>query len=132
MQAKDPKYDIKFLERVGEQYTIKGNSSGLLQYHLMLLQQLNRLNEDEIIPLHFVQLRQILELISSFQGKGNFSKALGTAGVDMWNEINVADRINVLSHQRVYERTLPVVSPQDRAMLKTVVTNLIKTFNFSI
>ena len=128
----DPKYDIKFLERVGEQYVIKGNSSGFLQYHLMLLQKLKTLDEDEIIPLHFVQLRQILELISSFQGKGNFSRALGTAHVDSWHGINVADRVNALSHQRVYERAYPVVSPQDREMLHDVVDALIKTFNFSV
>lgn len=128
----DAKYDIKFLERVGEQYVIKGNSSGFLQYHLMLLQKLKTLDEDEIIPLHFVQLRQILELISSFQGKGNFSRALGTAHVDSWHGINVADRVNSLSHQRVYERAYPVVSPQDREMLHDVVDALIKTFNFSV
>ena len=128
----DPKYDIKFLERVGEQYTIKGNSSGFLQYHLLLLQNLKKLTEDEIIPLHFVQLRQILELISSFQGKGNFSMALGTAHVVMWHGINVADRVNALSHQRVYERALPVVTPQDKKMLLDVVNALIETFKFSV
>lgn len=130
--AKDPKYDIKFLERVGEQYIIKGNNKGLLQYHLLLLQQLNNLPEDEIIPLHFVQLRQILELISSFQGKGNFSKALKTAGVDQWNGMNVADRVNALSHQRVYEAGFPVVNQQDRAMLKHVVGELVKSFKFEV
>lgn len=130
--AKDPKYDIKFLERVGEKYTIRGNGKGLLQYHLLLLQQLNNVEEDEVIPLHFVQLRQILELISSFQGKGNFSKALSSAGVDEWKGVNVADRVNALSHQRVYERALPVVSPQDRTMLKHVVEELVKTFKFEV
>ena len=130
--VKDPKYDIKFLERVGEQYFIKGNSKGLLQYHLLLLQQLNNLPEEEVIPLHFVQLRQILELISSFQGKGNFSKALATSGVDHWNGINVADRVNTLSHQRVYEAGFPVVNPQDRAMLKQVVGELVRTFKFEV
>ncbi len=130
--AKDPKYDIKFLEREGEQYFIKGNNKGLLQYHLLLLQQLNNLLEDEIIPLHFVQLRQILELISSFQGKGNFSKALATAKVDQWNGVNVADRVNALSHQRVYEAVFPMVNPQDRAMLKHVVGELVKTFKFEV
>ena len=79
-----------------------------------------------------MQLRQILELISSFQGKGNFSKALATAGVDQWNGINVADRVNALSHQRVYEVGFPVVNPQDRAMLKRVVEKLVNTFRFEV
>ena len=79
-----------------------------------------------------MQLRQILELISSFQGKGNFSKALATANVDQWKGVNVADRVNALSHQRVYEAGFPVVNPQDRAMLKHVVGELVKTFKFEV
>lgn len=132
VQAKDPKYDIKFLERKGEKYVINSISKGILQYHLMLLQELNALDEEEVMPLHFVQLRQILELISSFQGKGNFSKALDTANVTEYDGVNVADRVNALSHQRVYERAIPVVNPKDRAMLKAVVEALVKSFKFSV
>lgn len=132
VQANDTKYDIKFMERTGEQYVIKGNGKGTLQYHLMLLQELNALEADEVQPLHFVELRQILELISSFQGRGNFGRALESAGVAELDGVIVADRVNALSHQRVYERALPVVNPKDRAMLKTVVDALVKTFKFSV
>jgi len=132
VQAKDPKYDIKFLEKIGEQYEIKGSSSGFLQYHLLLLKNLKSLNEDEIIPLHFVQLRQILELISSFQGKGNFSKALDAVGITEFEGYKVADRLNALSHQRVYERAYPVVGSKDKAMLLAVVNLLVKKFEFEV
>ena len=132
VQAKDPKYDIKFLERMGEQYVITGNGKGTLQYHLMLLQELYAVEEDEVQPLHFVELRQILELISSFQGRGGFGRALESAGVAEFDGMNVADRVNALSHQRVYERAVPVVNPKDRAMLKAVVNALKKTFKFSL
>lgn len=132
VQAKDAKYDIKFLERKGEQYVIKGNGKGVLQYHLMLLHELKTLDEDEILPLHFMELRQVLELISSFQGRGGFGRALDSAGVDEVDGVKVADRVNALSHQRVYERAVPIVNPKDRAMLKTVVGALEKTFNFSL
>ena len=132
VQAKEPKYDIKFLERRGEQYVIKGNGKGVLQYHLMLLQELKALDEDEILPQHFVELRQVLELISSFQGRGGFGRALESAGVAEVDGVKVADRVNALSHQRVYERAVPVVNPKDRAMLKSVVDALERTFKFSI
>ena len=132
VQAKDPKYDIKFLERAGEQYVITGNVKGTLQYHLMLLQELDALEEDEVQPLHFVELRQILELISSFQGRGGFGRALESAGVAELDGTKVADRVNALSHQRVYERAVPVVNPKDRAMLKAVVNELKNTFKFSL
>lgn len=132
VQANDPKYEIKFLEREGEQYVITGNKKGTLQYHLLLLQELDVVEEDEVQPLHFVELRQILELISSFQGRGGFGRALESAGVAEYNGMNVADRVNALSHQRVYERSVPVVHPNDRAMLKAVVNALKNTFKFSL
>ena len=132
VQAKDPKYDIKFLERAGEQYVITGNGKGTLQYHLMLLQELDAVEEDDVQPLHFVELRQILELISSFQGRGGFGRALESAGVAEFDGTKVADRVNALSHQRVYERAVPVVNPKDRAMLKAVVNALKNTFKFSL
>lgn len=132
VQAKAPKYDIKFLERAGEQYVINSNSKGTMQYHLMLLKELYAVEEDEVQPLHFVELRQILELISSFQGRGNFGKALESAGVAEVDGMKVADRVNALSHHRVYERAVPVVNPKDRIVLKTVVDALVKTFKFSL
>lgn len=132
VQAKDPKFDIKFLERVGEQYVITGNNKGTLQYHLMLLQELDAVEEDEVQPLHFVELRQILELISSFQGNGGFGRALKSVGVAEFDGLKVADRVNALSHQRVYERAVPVVNPKDRAMLKAVVNALKSKFDFGL
>lgn len=132
VQARDPKYDIKFLERIGEQYMIKSNSKGTLQYHLMLLQELDSVEEGEVQPLHFVELRQILELVSSFQGRGGFGRALESAGIAEFEGMNVADRVNALSHQRVYERAVPIVNPKDRTMLKAVVDALKSTFKFSL
>ena len=70
-------------------------------YHPRLLQVLDQARKaDDLRAYHFALLRQVLENVASFLGKGQFGYVLSQIGID--NPNDAADIINTLSHKKVY------------------------------
>lgn len=78
---------------------LKNYNKDVFFYHLHLMQMLaESITSKEIKPYHFIILRQVLEIISSFLGAGGINKALEEIGykeqIDM-----VSNQVNSLSHK---------------------------------
>lgn len=100
-------------------------------YHLRLLQVLERARKsDDLRAFHFALLRQVLENVASFLGKGQFGYVLDQIGIDDPND--AADIINTLSHKKVYYYETDLLVPDRRAMLENVLTKLQSKYNFAL
>lgn len=100
-------------------------------YHLRLLQVLEQARKaDDLRAYHFSLLRQVLENVASFLGKGQFGYVLSQIGME--NPNDTADIINTLSHKKVYYYEFDRLVPDRRQMLETVLTKLQKTYNFAL
>jgi hypothetical protein len=100
-------------------------------YHLRLLQVLEQARKaDDLRAYHFALLRQVLENVASFLGKGQFGYVLSQIGME--NPNDTADIINTLSHKKVYYYESDRLVPDRRQMFETVLTKLQKTYNFAL
>jgi hypothetical protein len=100
-------------------------------YHLRLLQVLDRANKaDDLRSYHFALLRQVLENIASFLGKGQFGYVLSQIGIDDAND--AADIINTLSHKKVYYYESDRLVPDRRQMFEIVLAKLQEKYNFAL
>jgi hypothetical protein len=100
-------------------------------YHLRLLQELQQATKaDDLRAYHFALLRQVLENVASFLGKGQFGYVLSQIGME--NPNDTADIINTLSHKKVYYYESDRLVSDRRQMLETVLTKLQNTYNFAL
>ncbi len=100
-------------------------------YHLRLLQVLEQARQaDDLRSYHFALLRQVLENVASFLGKGQFGYVLSQIGID--NPNDAADIINTLSHKKVYYYESDRLVPDRRQMFETVLTKLQEKYNFAL
>lgn len=100
-------------------------------YHLRLLQILDQAREaDDLRAYHFALLRQALENIASFLGKGQFGYVLNQIGIEDAND--TADIINTLSHKKVYYYETDLLVPDRRDMLVNVLTKLQDKYKFAL
>lgn len=122
------RYRICFLEKNSEECKLVGRKRGTQLYHLLLLQLLDEANKkDELFLYHFVMLRQLLESISSFLGKGRFGYVLEKIKIE---EKKMPDIINALSHQKVYEPKIATMNDTEKGMFREVFKRLNGTFPF--
>ena len=121
---------IKFLEiRKGEPELVSKNS-GHYQYHLLILKELSdAIDKNETNTYHMVLLRQVLESVSSFLGKGHFSYAIDRIVEDANHK---ADIINALSHEKIYRQKLAKLNPVEHKLLVEIVKGLKNKLFFSI
>jgi hypothetical protein len=100
-------------------------------YHLRLLQLLEQAKKaDDLRSFHFALLRQVLENVASFLGKGQFSYVLSQIGIDNAND--AADIINTLSHKKVYYYESDRLVPDQKHMFETVLTKLQEKYDFAL
>lgn len=100
-------------------------------YHLRLLQVLEQARKaDDLRAYHFALLRQVLENIASFLGKGQFGYVLNQIGIEDAND--TADIINTLSHKKVYYYETDLLVPDRRDMLVNVLTKLQAKYKFAL
>ncbi|MDQ0621257.1 AAA family ATPase [Paraburkholderia graminis] len=98
-------------------------------YHLRLLQLLEKAKKaNDLRSYHFALLRQVLENVASFLGKGQFGYVLSQIGID--NPNDTADIVNTLSHKKVYYYESDLLVPDRRRMFETVLTKLQEKYNF--
>ncbi len=100
-------------------------------YHLRLLQVLEQARKaDDLRAYHFALLRQVLENIASFLGKGQFGYVLNQIGIEDAND--TADIINTLSHKKVYYYETDLLVPDSRDKLVNVLTKLQAKYKFAL
>jgi len=123
------RYCIKILERNGEDYLLKSRYKGAWLYHLLLMQILKQvIDEDNLYLYHFGILRQVLEMVASFLGEGRFGFVLHEIG----ESDETADKINAFSHKRVYDSVNAKLTADNKETFIRVFNNLIQKYNFKI
>lgn len=129
-EVEENKFKICFLELEKEEPKLVGRKKGTQLYHLVLVQMLEDAKiSGELYVYHFVLLRQILESVSSFLGKGRFSYVLDKIKIQ---EKKMPDIINTLSHQKIYTPKLTAMSDNEKELFTEVFEKLKVGFPFEI
>lgn len=130
-EYEENRYRTYFLERKDGNLKLVGKKKGIILYHLSLLQELKNDIDQNRIGLHsFVQIRQVLECISSFLGKSRFGALLDLLSFE--NTSLVTDTINARSHQRIFRIQGDELNDTEKGIVKDVVEKLIDTFKFDV
>lgn len=109
--------------------TLKNYNKDVFLYHLYLIQVLEEvISEKKIMGYHFIMLRQLLEIISSFLGTGGIQKALEEIGYKEDLD-KVSNQVNALSHKDA--RPQPAdLNPQDEKLLEDIYNNIQERYHF--
>ncbi len=112
-----------------DELMLKNHDKDVFLYHLYLLQILHEcISEKKIMAYHFIMLRQLLEIISSFLGTGGIKKALEEIGYQEDAEM-VSNQVNSLSHKDA--RLQPAeLNPQDAQLLEDIYHNIQEKYHF--
>lgn len=112
--------------------TLKNHNNDVFLYHLYLMQILNEaITEKKIMGYHFIILRQLLEIISSFLGAPGIKMALAQIGVAKIDIDMVSNQVNALSHKDA--RPQPAdLNPLDADLLVNLYNKIQSKYNFII
>ena len=119
---------VFLLERKGSDDLIL-NKRGVFLFHLHLLKTLDEAAKSELFSYHFVLLRQLLENISSFLGKGGIGYTLSQIELDE-NPNLVGDRIHSLSHKDSYKTQSNKMSESEETLFKDILEKIILKYKF--
>jgi energy-coupling factor transporter ATP-binding protein EcfA2 len=108
---------------------LKLNSqNGAFLFHLHLLKTLDEAAKTELFSYHFVLLRQLLENISSFLGKGGISYVL--AQIEIKEPNTIGDRINSLSHKDSYKTQSNKMSGAEEQLFREILKQIDLKYKF--
>jgi len=105
------------------------NQNGAFLFHLHLIKTLNEAAKTELFSYHFVLLRQLLENISSFLGKGGIGYTLSQIPLNE-DPNTVGDRIHSLSHKDSYKTQSDKMSEAEETLFREILNNLIDHYKF--
>ncbi|MDQ1446968.1 MAG: hypothetical protein QOI20_3432, partial [Acidimicrobiaceae bacterium] len=126
-----PKAKAYILRNEAGKLSLEKDGKDVMLYHLRLLQVLMTARRaNDLRAFHFALLRQVLENVASFLGKGHFSYVLSRIGITDQNE--VANVINTLSHKKVYYYESDLLKDEPRTMLERVIDKLQETYRFEL
>tara|TARA_R110001592_G_scaffold242498_2_gene503111 strand:- start:211 stop:501 length:291 start_codon:yes stop_codon:yes gene_type:complete len=95
------------------------------------MQVLNEnINGKKAMGYHFVLLRQLLEIISSFLGTGGIKKALESIGYKDDLE-KVSNQVNALSHKDARQQPAEL-NPEDVGLLEEIYQNIQTKYEFIV
>lgn len=110
--------------------TLKNYNKDVFLYHLYLIQVLDEaITEKKIMGYHFIMLRQLLEIISSFLGTGGIQKALEEIGYEKEELDKVSNQVNALSHKDARPQPAELQS-SDEELLVEIYNNIDKKYHF--
>lgn len=111
--------------------TLKNHDNNVFLYHLYLMQVLNEcITEKKVMGYHFIMLRQLLEIISSFLGTSGIKTALEEIGFKDNIEM-VRNQVNSLSHKD--GRLQPAdLNPLDAELLEEIYKKIQGKYNFKL
>lgn len=104
------------------------SQNGAFLFHLHLLKTLDDATKAELFSYHFVLLRQLLENINSFLGRGGISNVL--VQIEMKNPNEVGNRINSLSHKDSYKTQSNKMSESEEELFKEILRKINLKYNF--
>jgi hypothetical protein len=107
---------------------LNSHNNDVFLFHLHLMQTLDTAVKTELFAYHFVLLRQLLENISSFLGKGGISYTLSEIGVT--DIENTANAINALSHKNAYRLQYNKMSLAEEDIFKNVIRKIQEKYHF--
>jgi hypothetical protein len=111
--------------------TLKNHDKDVFLYHLYLMQVLNECIVDkQVMGYHFILLRQLLEIISSFLGVGGIKKALNNIGYKDTLDL-VSNQVNSLSHKDARQQPAEL-NPKDAELLEEIYNKIQETYDFII
>jgi len=111
-------------------FSLDSPHSNVFLYHLLLLQLLEKASREQLYSYHVVLLRQVLENIGSFLGKGNISYTLTQIGVE-----NVESAVNIidsLSHKDEYYYQSELMAPAVETVFRDIFNKLIEKYQFEL
>lgn len=109
--------------------TLKNYNKDVFLYHLYLMQVLEEvIIEKMIMGYHFIMLRQLLEIISSFLGTGGIKKALEEIGFRDNLEM-VSNQVNSLSHKDARQQPADL-NPLDTKLFEDIYNNIQEKYHF--
>lgn len=121
----------KILSNQNDELTLKNHDKDVFLYHLYLIQILKEsINEKKIMGYHFIILRQLLEIISSFLGTGGIKKALKDIGYEDNLEM-ISNQVNALSHKDARQQPADL-NPVDAELLEEIYNNIQVKYDFII
>jgi hypothetical protein len=111
--------------------TLKNHDKDVFLYHLYLMQILSEcISEKKIMAYHFIMLRQLLEIISSFLGTGGIKKALEEIGYRENIEM-VSNQVNSLSHKDARQQPADL-NPLDVELFEDIYNKIQEKYHFII
>ncbi|UDU80670.1 AAA family ATPase [Pseudomonas sp. HN2-3] len=121
---------IFVLRNRGGEYILGAPGDSVFLFHLHLLKLLDEAGREQLYAHHVVMLRQALENISSFFGKGNIGYTLAQIGVE--DHEDAANVINSLSHKDAYYYQSDLMSPAVEVIFRDVFTKLLDKYKFAL
>jgi hypothetical protein len=114
-----------------DELILKNHDKDVFLYHLYLMQVLNEnITEKKAMGYHFVLLRQLLEIISSFLGTGGIRKALENIGYKDDLE-KVCNQVNALSHKDARQQPAEL-NPEDVVLLEKIFHDIQTKYEFIV
>ena len=128
----------KIIDKI-EQNILKENiqledyDNELFLYHLVVIDMLdNAIDSNKLYGYHVVLLRQLLEYISSFIGRGNFSAVLKKVGFTDDEVKNDATLINFLSHKNLFTLQTNLLDVGQINLFKDIFERIKNKYEFEI
>lgn len=121
---------IFFLKNIDGAYALRTPRNSVFLFHLHLLQILEEASRDQLYTHHVVMLRQALENIASFFGRGNIGYTLAQIGIK--DHENAANVINSLSHKDAYYYQSDLMPPAVEAVFRDVFAKLLEKYKFAL
>jgi len=112
-----------------DELTLKNHDKDVFLYHLYLMKVIEDvITEKRVMGYHFIMLRQLLEIISSFLGVGGIRKALEEIGFKDNIEM-VSNQVNSLSHKDARQQTMDL-NPLDVELLIEIYNKIQVKYQF--
>lgn len=118
------------LTKNGETVSLDAPKNSVFLFHLHVLQLLVEASQSGLHMHHIVMLRQTLENIASFLGRGNISFTLAQIGVE--DVDGAANAINSLSHKDAYYYQSNLMPPAIQIVFKDVLEKLQLKYQFGV
>jgi hypothetical protein len=109
--------------------TLKNYNKDVFLYHLHIIQILEECTTGKkVMGYHFIILRQLLEIISSFLGTGGIKTALEEVGYKDDLEM-VSNQVNALSHKDARPESADL-NPLDAKLLEDIYNSIQEKYHF--
>jgi energy-coupling factor transporter ATP-binding protein EcfA2 len=121
---------LYILKNVDGAHSLDTPRNGVFLFHLHILQMLAEASRGELYVHHIVMLRQVLENIASFLGKGNIGYTLTQIGVE--DVESAANVINSLSHKDAYYYQSDLMPPAVQKVFREIFGKLMEKYKFAL